>query len=72
MQPVIFLKTKIAKKGLIIDSGNNSTEIDEISKNILKKKGFSISHSKIEKLLLRNDLVKPNIKKQRCRKWVRY
>ena len=39
---------------------------------ILKKKGFSISHRQIEKLLLRNGLVKPNIKKQRLRKWVRY
>ena len=39
---------------------------------ILKKKGFSISHRQIEKLLVRNGLVKPNIKKQRCRKWVRY
>ena len=39
---------------------------------ILKSKGFSISHRQIEKLLLRNGLVKPNIKKQKCRKWVRY
>ena len=39
---------------------------------ILKSKGFSISHRQIEKLLLRNGLVKPNIKKQRSRKWVRY
>jgi putative transposase len=39
---------------------------------ILKKRGFGISHRQIEKLLLRNDLVEPNIKKQRCRKWVRY
>jgi len=39
---------------------------------ILKKKGFSISHRQVEKLLLRNGLVKPNIKKQKCRKWVRY
>lgn len=39
---------------------------------ILKKKGFSISHRQIEKLLLRNGLVKPNIKKQKPRKWVRY
>lgn len=40
--------------------------------NILKNQGFSISHRQIEKLLLRNGLVKPNIKKQKCRKWVRY
>lgn len=39
---------------------------------ILKKKGFGVSHRQIEKLLLRNDLVKPNIKKQRPRKWVRF
>jgi putative transposase len=39
---------------------------------LLKKKGFGISHRQIEKLLLRNDLVEPNIKKQKCRKWVRY
>jgi len=39
---------------------------------ILRQKGFGISHRQIEKLLLRNGLVKPNIKKQRCRKWVRY
>jgi|TARA_B100001971_G_scaffold146909_1_gene135923 putative transposase len=39
---------------------------------ILKRKGFSISHRQIEKLLVRNDLVTPNIKKQRPRKWVRF
>jgi putative transposase len=39
---------------------------------LLKQKGFSISHRQIEKLLLRNNLVKPNIRKQRPRKWVRY
>jgi len=39
---------------------------------LLKKEGFSISHRQIEKLLVRNNLVKPNIKKQRPRKWVRY
>jgi putative transposase len=39
---------------------------------ILRNKGFGIPHRQIEKLLLRNDLVEPNIKKQRCRKWVRY
>ena len=40
--------------------------------HLLKIKGFSISHRQIEKLLVRNDLVVPNIKKQRPRKWVRY
>ena len=39
---------------------------------LLKLKGFAISHRQIEKLLLRNDLVVPNIKKQKPRKWVRY
>ena len=39
---------------------------------ILKQKGFKISHRQIEKVLLRNDLVIPNVKKQRPRKWVRY
>jgi len=39
---------------------------------LLKSKGFGISHRQIEKLLVRNNLVQPNIKKQKCRKWVRY
>jgi len=39
---------------------------------ILKSKGFGISHRQIEKLLVRNELVEPNIKKQKPRKWVRY
>lgn len=39
---------------------------------ILKKHGFSISHRQIEKVLIRNDCVIPNVKKQKCRKWVRY
>lgn len=39
---------------------------------ILKRKGFGISHRQIEKLLVRNGLVTPNIKKQKPRKWVRY
>lgn len=39
---------------------------------ILKRKGFKISHWQVEKVLLRNNLVVPNIKKQRPRKWVRY
>lgn len=39
---------------------------------ILKKKGFGISHRQIEKVLIRNDCVIPNIKKQKPRKWVRY
>ena len=39
---------------------------------LLRKKGFGMSHRQIEKLLVRNGLVEPNIKKQRIRKWVRY
>ena len=39
---------------------------------ILKNKGFSISHRQIEKIRIRNNLVQPNIKKQKPRKWVRY
>ena len=39
---------------------------------ILKKRGFAISHRQIEKILVRNGLVEPNIKKQKSRKWVRY
>jgi putative transposase len=40
--------------------------------NLLKLKGFNISHRQIEKVLIKNNLVKPNIKKQKPRKWVRY
>jgi putative transposase len=40
--------------------------------HLLKSKGFGISHRQIYKLLLRNDLVQPNLKKQKSRKWVRY
>ena len=39
---------------------------------ILKRKGFTISHRQIEKVLVRNGMVVPNIKKQKPRKWVRY
>ena len=39
---------------------------------LLRKRGFSISHRQIEKLLVRNGLVEPNIRKQRPRKWVRF
>lgn len=39
---------------------------------ILKQKGFKISHRQIEKILLQNDMVVQNLKKQRPRKWVRY
>ena len=39
---------------------------------ILKRKGFSVSHRQIEKVLIRHGLVAFNFKKQKCRKWVRY
>ena len=39
---------------------------------VLKKQGFSISHRQIDKVLIRNDCVIPNVKKQKPRKWVRY
>ena len=39
---------------------------------MLKRKGFSISHRQIEKVLIRNNMVVPNLKKRKPRKWVRY
>lgn len=39
---------------------------------MLKRKGFAISHRQIEKVLNRNGLIIPNLKKQKARKWVRY
>jgi len=39
---------------------------------LLKSRGFSISHRQIEKVLVRNNMVVPNVKKQKSRKWVRY
>ena len=39
---------------------------------ILKQKGFAVSHRQIEKVLIRHGLVKLNFKKQKSRKWVRY
>jgi|SRR3989338_8613191 len=48
--------------------GYGACRIEEL----LRQKGFSISHRQIEKLLLRNNLIVPNIKKQRPRKWVRF
>jgi len=39
---------------------------------MLKKRGFLISHRQIEKIILRHNLVVPNLKKQKPRKWVRY
>jgi len=40
--------------------------------HLLKSKGFGISHRQIYKLLVRNNFIEPNVKKQKCRKWVRY
>jgi len=48
--------------------GYGACHIEEI----LRQQGFGISHRQIEKVLLRNNLVVPNVKKQRPRKWVRY
>ncbi len=48
--------------------GYGACRIEEV----LKKSGFTISHRQIEKLLVRNNLVLPNVKKQKPRKWVRY
>jgi len=39
---------------------------------MLRQKGFGISHRQIEKLLVKEGLVQPNLRKQRSRKWVRY
>jgi putative transposase len=39
---------------------------------LLKRKGFGISHRQIEKVLLQNNMIQPNPKKQKPRKWVRY
>ena len=39
---------------------------------LLKQQGFLISHRQIDKVLIRNNLVVPNLKKQKSRKWVRY
>ncbi|MAE43061.1 hypothetical protein CMO93_04770 [Candidatus Woesearchaeota archaeon] len=67
-------ETKLSKNAeiIILDLrkrfGYGACHIEQL----LKRKGFGISHRQIEKLLLRNDLVKPNIKKQKSRKWVRY
>lgn len=38
----------------------------------LKSKGFLISHRQIEKVLNKNNLVIPNFRKQKSRKWVRF
>jgi len=48
--------------------GYGACRIEEL----MRQKGFGISHRQIDKLLRRNGLVEPNIKKQKARKWVRY
>ncbi len=40
--------------------------------HILRQKGSLISHRQIEKVLIRHNLITPNIKKQKPRKWVRF
>ena len=66
----VVLNEKAAEKiiNLRKSFGYGACHIEEI----LKREGFSISHRQIEKLLIRNNLVFPNIKKQKSRKWVRY
>jgi len=39
---------------------------------VLKQRGFSISHRQIEKVLVKHGLQLPNVRKQKSRKWVRY
>ena len=39
---------------------------------VLKQRGFSISHRQIEKVLIKKGLQLPNVRKQKSRKWVRY
>jgi len=69
-RPEIVLNSKVSD--IIFDLrkkyGYGACHIEQI----LKKEGFSISHRQIEKVLIRNDLVIPNVKKQKSRKWVRY
>ncbi len=69
-RPETILNDKIIDKIIEIRKqyGNGACHIEEI----LNKQGFSISHRQIEKVLIRNNLVIPNIKKQKPRKWVRY
>ena len=69
-RPETVLNSKAADK--IIDLRKKFSYGACHIEEILKKEGFSISHRQIEKLLVRNNLVLLNIKKQRYRKWVRY
>lgn len=67
-------ETKLSKNAeiIILDLRNRYGYGACHIEQILKRKGFGISHRQIEKLLMRNGLVEPNIKKQKSRKWVRY
>lgn len=69
-RPELVLNSKAEDKIINIRKkyGYGACHIEEI----LKKEGFEISHWQIEKLLVRNNFVLPNIKKQKSRKWVRY
>ena len=69
-RPETILNPKIVEKVLDFRKrfGYGACHIEQI----LKRKGFAISHRQIEKVLVRNGMVKPNPKKQRPRKWVRY
>lgn len=69
-RPETILNPKAQEKILKIRKsyGYGPLRIEET----LKREGFTISHRQIEKIILRAGLVKPNIKKQKPRKWVRF
>lgn len=69
-RPEISLNPKVADEIITIRKkfGYGACHIEQL----FRKRGFEISHRQIEKLLVRNNLVLPNIKKQKPRKWVRY
>lgn len=69
-RPETVLNSKAADEIIAIRKryGYGAGHIEQL----LRKRGFSISHRQIEKLLVRNNLQLPNIKKQKPRRWVRY
>ncbi len=69
-RPEVALNPKVAD--MIIDVRKKYSYGACCIEQIFKRKGFSISHRQIDKVLVRNNLVIPNIKKQKPRKWVRY
>lgn len=69
-RPETVLNPKV--QSMIVDMRNKYGYGACHIEQILKRKGFSISHRQIEKVLIRNGLVVPNLKKQKPRKWVRY